>query len=670
MKTFIAFLCVFGLTAAGQDKSKDKNGKDFNVVLTNVVDLIKDANKTNKPMRMAVITFLATKKDEMSKKNEFGDYLTESLISSLNANKKLFKMFERKRLDDVMRENDLQLTDLMSASQAQRVGELLPIDAIFSGSYTKLKNYIDINCRLIDVVTGEILVSFSGRIKMTADLESLFAEEKTVAATTNAYTKTEDPCKANVKTVKTLLNDLTTDDKIQNVVKESAKIPFDVDCGAVHFDVMYLFQRSKIDNSAYKKFLMATLDTTSFPGNDERAQAILEYLGNDGKVDDAEWNLGLKTLKKIGNYRLYICVKKLLNPSILPDNLDESKARIDEFCSAASSKQVGLPTPLSFADAFFQLMSGLKNDKDNRLAMYAYEQNVRRLEVDDKIFEKLHGILSPMYEKENNADNKKTIIKWLADLYNQSEKSDKTADKMYDFIRGFAPNEYNKEANKEIMRTHPEKDLLLLVDLCRDKFSDYAMQTKYTSQKEDRINFCLKYGVPIPGVIPTMPEAQTTLEGKDWEERVRVMKLLEKMGSTPKPLENTLVKMLDERSIDHAEDLKSMQAAALNVLGNIKTANPKAIGQIVEAVISNYYGDNSKNKEALVSIGKPAVQPLLAKMKTFTNQDGGLKYIFITLLGRIGKDAVAAKPYLQSLLTSETNKDVKYALEAALQAME
>jgi len=47
---------------------------------------------------------------------------------------------------------------------------LLPIDALFSGTYTRLKSYIDVTGRLIDVASGEVLMSYTGRIRLAPNL--------------------------------------------------------------------------------------------------------------------------------------------------------------------------------------------------------------------------------------------------------------------------------------------------------------------------------------------------------------------------------------------------------------------------------------------------------------------------------------------------------------------
>ncbi len=204
---FLSSLSGFTYSRPAQDKAKE-----FKTVIKSLAKQLIESNNTGKPKRLAVITFIPTK--NKNEPNEFGEYITESLISELSSDKKAFKLFERGRLDMILKENDLMLSDLMDQKQAIRVGELVPIDAIFSGSFTKLKTYIDINCRLIDVVTGEIMVSFSDRIAMDGDLETLFTDGNQ-SKTENKTVSAEEVCKQQTDQIKTLLNDLSAENKIQ-----------------------------------------------------------------------------------------------------------------------------------------------------------------------------------------------------------------------------------------------------------------------------------------------------------------------------------------------------------------------------------------------------------------------------------------------------------------------
>lgn len=667
MKRILSTLLLVTITAA---TARSGEPKDFTVVIKEIADLMQETNKTGKPQRLAVVTFIPTKAADADKKNEFGEYITESLISAVGAKKNLFKLFERKRLDAVLKENDFMLSDLVDQNQAQKVGELLPIDILFSGTYTRLKNYIDVNSRLIDVVTGEILMSFSGRIKMTDDLLSLFPEENQTAVTAKANTESElDRCKQRAKALKTKLNDLSSDDKIQNLVGDAVKIPFDMQCGVVHFDILYSFKRYKIENTSYDQFLNKTLDTIAYPANDDRAYEIFRYFGRDSLIDNSEWKLGLKTLRKIGNYRLAHHIKYLLQAEPIEPNLDKICGRMDEFLELVRSNQVGLPTPVDFTTGFFQMADGVKSDKDQRLRIYLYENYSRYVTPGKDTPKKIYGILTSMYKNETDGSRKTKILDWVAEWINQSESNDKNADQTYDFVRSFLPTT-NKETNKRIAIEFPQKDLERLVGLCKDKLSEYALMTPYNSQKEDRINFCVDYDVPVPGAIPTMQEAQAILDGDDWEEQQRILKLLERMKDRPKPLETSLIKIMDKKNLEHKDDLKKMQPSVLAILGNIRSSNPKAIDHMIASLMSfdYYYSDNAK--AALVQIGKPAVKPLIAKLQATTIHDGGLQYIIVEILGRIGKDAKEAVPVLQAMLQKTTNKDVRYALEAALQSMQ
>jgi hypothetical protein len=148
------------------------------------------------------------------------------------------------------------------------------------------------------------------------------------------------------------------------------------------------------------------------------------------------------------------------------------------------------------------------------------------------------------------------------------------------------------------------------------------------------------------------------------------MRLLVMMDTkTLAPLEDTFVALLGKRSIDHRDKLTEIQALALRILGRLPTNNQKAITHMI-ASLKNYDLAGEISMEALVAIGKPAVKPLIDQLNATTIHDGGLQYRLVVILGRIGKDARAAAPALTSLMTKTTNKDIKYAIESALQGFE
>jgi hypothetical protein len=198
----------------------------------------------------------------------FGEYLTETIIGLLSGHPEKLKLFERTRMDAILKEHEFILTDLMKPAAALKIGQLAPIDALLSGTYTKLKSYIEVSARVIDVTSGEITVSYVGRIKMNKNMTALFQQpsisntetsyptdnnNNTVqitftGAAANTVTKSkEEICKERVAEFRPRLNDLSAPEKITAVVNEAIKTPFDNQCGKLHYDVMYSFTRFKID---------------------------------------------------------------------------------------------------------------------------------------------------------------------------------------------------------------------------------------------------------------------------------------------------------------------------------------------------------------------------------------------------------------------------------------
>jgi hypothetical protein len=66
------------------------------------------------------------------------------------------KLIERERLDEILKEQELSLTDLMDTNTAIRVGNLLSARLILTGSVIEMSKSVVIFGRIINVETGEI----------------------------------------------------------------------------------------------------------------------------------------------------------------------------------------------------------------------------------------------------------------------------------------------------------------------------------------------------------------------------------------------------------------------------------------------------------------------------------------------------------------------------------
>jgi TolB-like protein len=418
---FLVFVLVFPSVA---QKTKDQIA-----VATELAQKINSASFSKNPVRLAIVTFVPVQ-GNASAINTYGEYLTESIIGKLSEHSDKIKLFERKRLDAILKENELMLSGMMKPSEALKIGELLPIDALFSGTYTKLKSYIDVSGRLIDVVSGEILMSYTGRIKLTKNIKTLFPEDGPTVAdpqkSTEAEAKPEklsvkvDPiqeCKEKTDVFAAKLHDLSTDEKVNSVVTEAMRTPFENTCGKLHYHLINALGRYNLRPPVYKKFLLATLDTIAYPPGDDRAYSILSYLTKDGIADEEEWSTGLNAIRKIGDYTLSTYLGFLFNKINDPD-LAELQKRCDRYFELLNQSKIGLPRPIEYNKGFFEMMSALSANQEIRL--YVYEHYSEKVLTEPETSVSSHFMfLKKMYDEEKNAATKTKVIGWIANYFNK-----------------------------------------------------------------------------------------------------------------------------------------------------------------------------------------------------------------------------------------------------------
>lgn len=663
-----------------------QKAKQHTVVVDNMVEnLLKAIPAGKKTLRIAVVPFANSNTAE---KLQYGNYITETLIGNLGQHNNTFQLFERNRLDAILNENKLMLSGLMNPAEAIKIGQLLPIDALFSGTYTALKSYIEVNGRLFDVGTGEILTTFSGRVKIDKNIKVLLQPEKiennaqiNVNVNHNAQNNTNQTPTVEKKdcsihdNIQNKLSDLSEVEKINALVEEAVKVPFDLPCGKIHYDILSKFLRYKIDNREYKDFLLKTWVQIPHPSQDDRALYILEYLALFNGIDDVEWKAWLQVITKVEYYHY-----RYISLAFKNDSKDESQQkklfkRIDEYFELLKQGLLGKPTALTYNQSFFGLMQGLDNTTLS-LSMYAYDNYRDGITKESPTSVSQHMLtLNKLYEKNTDKTIKSKVMDWIIDYFKNYEY-EKTGDQLYDVAFRFAPEvpqEWNEktvaEKNKEKAEKFLLEDLQKMIRTCSDLFARYATQSPYPSQRQDRIIFCVRYQIPITGVIPTLDEAKTILKGNDLAEQERVIKLLLWMETRPKAIENELIQFLNKKSIDQKEKLIDLQTDVMVILGNIQCEQPQAIKALIGTLMATETNQSYAAKKSLQQIGKAALPHLIERLKQTTIHDGGLRYQLIVLIGQNGSAAKQALPLLKKIYQETSNTDIRYAIEAAEQSI-
>jgi TolB-like protein len=108
----------------------------------------------NQKRTIAVVEF----SDLKGTVTNFGRFLSEELITRLYQTKK-FKVIERQQLNKIIAEQKLSLTGVVDTASAQKLGRVLGVDSIVSGSISDLVRTLKINARLISTETGEVFAA-------------------------------------------------------------------------------------------------------------------------------------------------------------------------------------------------------------------------------------------------------------------------------------------------------------------------------------------------------------------------------------------------------------------------------------------------------------------------------------------------------------------------------
>lgn len=81
-----------------------------------------------------------------------------------------FRVVERGQLNKIVEEQDLQMSDISDQETATQVGELMGVQAVIVGAVSVVGDKTEIDCRLVNVTTGQILSASNASAKIRDDL--------------------------------------------------------------------------------------------------------------------------------------------------------------------------------------------------------------------------------------------------------------------------------------------------------------------------------------------------------------------------------------------------------------------------------------------------------------------------------------------------------------------
>jgi TolB-like protein len=125
--------------------------------------------------------------------SDLGRYVAERLVTRLSARPEKFRVIERRRLDQVLGELRLGLTDLVDPAKAKQLGQMLGAQGIVVGTLSDLGNTVDIDARVIEIGTNSTFPGVSVTLTKDDPVRSLMERGRQAPQYANAGTVGRSP---------------------------------------------------------------------------------------------------------------------------------------------------------------------------------------------------------------------------------------------------------------------------------------------------------------------------------------------------------------------------------------------------------------------------------------------------------------------------------------------
>ncbi len=127
---------------------------------------------------------------------ELGRFIAEEFsVALLNVGKK-FEVVDRGHLRTILKEHKLSSTGLIEPETAQKLGQIVGVEALISGSITPFGDSVRLSTKILDVNTAKMIGANSGNIPKTEAISELLGRNlSSTAETSRASSSSSNPSK-------------------------------------------------------------------------------------------------------------------------------------------------------------------------------------------------------------------------------------------------------------------------------------------------------------------------------------------------------------------------------------------------------------------------------------------------------------------------------------------
>lgn len=154
--------------------------QDLEGGIQEVAQQLSAALGSGKVKKLAIVEF----PDLNGYQSALGQFIAEELITqlSIGANAGQFDVVERRQLARVLREQELTDSSLFDAQSISKIGKILGIEAIVTGSIADLGTDVKVNARAISVETAKVFAAASTKIPKTDTVLQLMRQNAGLAS--------------------------------------------------------------------------------------------------------------------------------------------------------------------------------------------------------------------------------------------------------------------------------------------------------------------------------------------------------------------------------------------------------------------------------------------------------------------------------------------------------
>lgn len=640
--------------------------------IVNYYFLCIDSIAEARALRLGVLPFAPTGRTD-SENNEFGSYFSEKVINRMTTIPEKIRLYERSRLDALLKEHSFEMSGMISEADARKLGELIPIDYILTGTYTVLGTHLAISGRFIDVTTGEIIFSMNNECPINDEFAALLSMPKRDApqqkqSITVTKISPGKKCEALREKLKKKVEKLPAQSQFAVMIREGMNIPFDTACRQIHYDIMERCKREHTNPPEYTRFLIDVLGEITDGWNDPRGKPIFHYFRADDNIDKKEWNSAITFLKKVKWVDRYLTL--LFLGDTLTPQIEQRMRKLVPLCQTGKIGKTGVP----FDVALYSVVKALRLNYEGGFGRGETPPEQKRRERE--FLKVLHMFKEQPFDSIPHLYCDALIRQWSREKYNPLSDSlfkaacaifkkcppEKRKKEIEPFASALIRDIYKNDSTRQFTDA-ARSAMEYFARTCRDEIAETSTLMSPVELSNSSVPaLCLATGITSPAII-TPDSISIMLTSENSTVQRKGFECLYFMGKRASIIQKKVTRVLRQRVTKNSGSGKSNEYL-IKTIGAIAPDDPEVIKLLVSLLDdANPYFPLSDVTDALAGIGEPAVPFMKRYFEKNMNS-----HVFYTarFFENMGTDALPYCTYLKNKAASCSQTKTKYRLEDAV----